>query len=111
MINHASVSETNKCHWPSASWPTNKCLSIVAIASPSRQPPVDVYCRGRKDIYAPPRAPFYFAYNAESIAGFDLPFPAGDNETTTVHFTTVLSHTVSKASVFLSFFLRIYQYL
>ncbi|XP_069975901.1 uncharacterized protein [Penaeus vannamei] len=56
-------------------------------------PPVDVYCRGRKDIYAPPRAPFYFAYNAESIAGFDLPFPAGDNETTTVHFTTVLSHT------------------
>ncbi|XP_063615153.1 uncharacterized protein LOC134788207, partial [Penaeus indicus] len=56
------------------------------------EPPVDVYCHGRKDVYAPPRAPFYFAYNAESIAGFELPFPAGDNETTTVHFTTVISH-------------------
>lgn len=95
MITLASVSETNGYLWTSVLWPKNKYLNIVVIVSPSRQPPVDVYCHGRKDVYAPPRAPFYFAYNAESIAGFDLPFPAGDNETTTVHFTTVISHSVS----------------
>ncbi|CAL4082333.1 unnamed protein product, partial [Meganyctiphanes norvegica] len=56
------------------------------------EPPSDVYCHGRSSNFLPPKTPHYFSAETETVTGFNLVYPAGDNETQTVHFKTAVTH-------------------
>ncbi|XP_068239647.1 uncharacterized protein [Palaemon carinicauda] len=55
------------------------------------EPPNDVYCYGMKDSRPHPVTKNYFAYKSETLTGFDLVVPDGDNQTTTIQFTTAIN--------------------
>ncbi|XP_053639201.2 uncharacterized protein [Cherax quadricarinatus] len=54
-------------------------------------PPGDVYCKSRKSQYDPPVVPYYFSYDSEAVAGFDVTIAIGDNETEKIEFTVAFS--------------------
>lgn len=57
----------------------------------SLEPPNDVYCYGMKDGTSPPATKNYFAYKSETVTGFDVVVPDGENQTTTIEFTAAIN--------------------
>ncbi|XP_064119560.1 uncharacterized protein LOC135224481 [Macrobrachium nipponense] len=57
----------------------------------SLEPPNDVYCYGMKDGTPPPATKNYFAYKSETVTGFDVVVPDGENQTTTIQFTAAIN--------------------